>query len=148
MAFRATNLIPATEYSEAKRICIQLKTYSQGRSALFAAGTDSSVIIATADNMKSFRDRLNDFKSVPGILQYAKDQEDDQTYDIAAEFNAVIAACDAVITEIVSTLPKDASDWLLVRRINADGSLAYRDFSAAALSTLKSLVDAVDAAIS
>jgi len=147
MAFRASNIIPSTQYDRAKQLAIQLKRQAETRSASFASGATSVEVLALVDNLNSLRAGLEVIRQVPGIADYAAAQEDDVAYDVVAEFNAMIAAAAAVVAEIVTTLPKDGSDWLLIRKINPDGSLSPRNFTAANLSSIRTLLDAVAASI-
>jgi len=148
MAFPASNQIPVDGYQRAKKLSLQAQRQAQGRSTSFAAGATSAEVLAAADNLKSFRDQLNDIRSIAGIAAYAKVQEDNPALDVVAEFIALIAAIDAAITEIVATLPKDVNGWLLVNKINADGSLTPRNFTGAQLAGLITKMDAIVAAVS
>lgn len=148
MAFRASNQIPAENYQRSKDLANQLKRQAQTRSATFASGAKSAEILAAADHLNAFKTELIAMSQTPGIVAFAKEQEDDPTYDVVAEFTALLATIDAVIAEIVSTLPADTNDWLLINKINADGSLAPRSFTGAQLSGLRSLMDDIANAVS
>lgn len=147
MAFRATNLIPAEEYERAKRLAIQVQRLADARAIEFATGATSAEILALVDNLSSFKTGLQAAKDVPGIVDYAIAQEDDPLYNVATEFTAMIAAITAVIDEVVTTLPTDVNDWLLINKIELDGSLTPRSFSGAALATIISLLTALSATI-
>jgi len=147
MGFKASNILPSKAYDDAKRIAVQVQSFASNRATSWAGGADASQILSAADNLKSFRDRLNDVKSTPGIAAYARDQEDDQAYDVAAEFSALLAAVDAAITQIVNDMPKDGSGYILVYQINADGSLAPRSFGAGGLSSVIAALNAIVAAV-
>ena len=147
MSFRASNVIPAQEYMRAKQLAVQVMRLAENRSIEFSTGASSDQVLAVADNLGSMRDALNTIKAVPGIDVYATAQEDDVAYDVSIEFNALIAAIDATISEIVTTLPKDGNDWLLIRKINPDGSLSPRSFTGAQLSGLRSSLDVIAAAV-
>jgi len=56
----------------------------------------------------------------------------------------MIAARDSLI----STFPKDGSNFLLYQTLNADGTIATRTFTAAGLAAAVAQIDAVIAAIS
>ncbi len=147
MAFRANSVIPATEYVRAKNLAVQLDRLAVNRSASFATGANSAEILALVDNLSALKAGLQDAAQTPGIEAYATAQEDDATYLVAVEFAAMIAAVDAVIAETVTTLPTDANDWLLIRKINADGSLVPRTFTGAQLASIRSLLDSLAASI-
>lgn len=143
MAFRASNVIPANKYERAKQLAIQLKRFCQGRATAYQSGANGAEILSTVDALREIKNQLQDCASVPGIAAYAAAQEDDGTYNVAAEFTALMNAIDAAITEIVTTLPKDGSGYLLVRKINPDGTLEERSFSGGALSSLRSLLTTI-----
>ncbi|KKM76782.1 hypothetical protein LCGC14_1376700 [marine sediment metagenome] len=147
MPFRATNVIPSAEYERAKQAAVQVRRLAQNRSSTFASGATSAEVLAVADNLSSMKATLESIRGVPGIGVYANAQEDDDTYDVAAAFNAMLAAIDSVIAEIVSALPKDQSDWLLINKINEDGSLSARSFTGAALTNLRTTLDVLVASI-
>lgn len=147
MAFKASNVLPAVEYENAKRVAVQLKSQAQYRSTAFASGATSAEILSMVDQLRTLRAKLDAAKAVPGIAAYAQAQENDGTYDVATEFTAMIAAIDAVITEVVTTFPKDVNGWMLINSINADGTLAPRAFTGAQLANIRSLLDSLAAAI-
>ncbi len=147
MAFRATNIIPSDQYERAKQLAVQLQRLAQNRSASFASGASALEVLALVDNLNALKVGLNSAKSVPGIAAHATAQEDDPAYDVVAEFNTMIAAADAVVAEVVTTLPTDGNEWLLINKINADGSLIPRNFTGAQLASIRTLLDAIAASI-
>lgn len=144
MAFRASNLIPDTQYVRAKQIALQMKRFAADRSLRFSSGANTDQIFAV---VRKFRQNLQDFQaiaSIPGISAFAQSQEDDDTYDVVAEFNAMIASVEAVIDEIVTTFPTDADGKpLYYDSLNADGTLVPETFTAAQLSNLRTKLDTV-----
>ena len=148
MAFRATNILPQKGYDQAKKIATQLKNFSTKRSADLVGGGSSDTVLGTVDTMRLFNEQLNAEASIPGIGDYAKAQEDDPTYDVAAEFIALLALIDAVITEVVSTFPVDGSGFLLAYTISPDGTQIPRTFNVAAVADLRTALDAVVAGVS
>jgi hypothetical protein len=147
MAFRANNRLPALHYDRAKKLAVQLKLLTTNRSAEFASGATSAQVLSLLDNLRGLKAGLDEAKSIPGIALYAQAQEDDPAYDVATEFTAMLAAVDAVITEIVNTLPTSAAGFLELYTLNPDGSLTPRTFSGAVLSNLRALLDAVTASV-
>lgn len=148
MAFRASNALPAERYDRGKLLAVQLKSAVQRRSSDFQSGAGADEIIGLADQLREYRERFNQIRQTPGIAAYAQAQENDGTYDVAAEFNAMIAAIDAAIAEILSTFPSDAQDYLLAYKFNADGSTSPRQFTGGALGGVRTALDAIAASIS
>jgi hypothetical protein len=143
MAFKATSIVPETGYRNAKNFAVSVRNYCESRSAQFQTDTNADVVLVTFHDLRRWHDELNAVKAIGGIAQYAKDQEDDQAYDVVAEFNALIAAVEAVMDNIRSTFPTDASGYLLEKQWNAQGTYDFRQFTKAQLSTLRGLLDAV-----
>ena len=104
-------------------------------------------MLATAQNLKTFRDKLAEISTTPGIAAYAQEQEDDVTYDVAAEFTAMLAAIDACVNQIVADMPDDGT-YILAYSINPDGSLTPRNFTGAQLATTISTLTAVANSVS
>lgn len=78
-----------------------------------------------------------------GVLAaYAREQENDPTYDVVADFTAWKNSLFAIRDHILTTFPKDANGFLLFLTFNADGSTATRNFTAAQCAQLASLIDA------
>jgi urocanate hydratase len=59
--------------------------------------------------------------AVPGLPQYAKDQYDDQTLDIVAEYNAMKAAAEAVRDWVFNNVPTDAGSGAALLEIYDQG---------------------------
>lgn len=147
MAFRATNILPETGYDQAKKVATQVKRFSQNRSSDLVAGGDSDQILGTADTMLIYKEQFAALVTIPGIGDYAKEQENDPTYDVAAEFTAMLALIDAVIATVTAGFPVDASDFLLAYTFNPDGSQAPRAFTSGQTATIRAALDALDAGI-
>jgi hypothetical protein len=77
---------------------------------------------------------LNSAKAVPGIAQYARDQFDDQSYDVVAEFNTVIAALTSCDTWLKNNIPSDAVSIV-------DGALVGNIYTPAQTAVLKNRVE-------
>jgi hypothetical protein len=148
MAFRASNALPAYNYDRAKKLAWQLRRLTSARSAEFASGATSAQVLSVLDNMRALKAELDEVKTTPGIAAYAKAQEDDVAYDVVAEFTAMLAAVDAVIQEIITTMPKDGSGFLLLNQFDVDGALIPRNFTAAQLANLRTLLDGVTSSVS
>lgn len=146
MAFR-TQRSPATAFAHAKSVAVRVKTYCQNRRTQFQSATNRDVVLATSNDLRGWRGELAEAAAVPGIGQYAKDQENDQAYDVVAEFNALTSAIDEVVSFIVAAFPASVNGAIEEKSLNPDGSTSYLTFTAAQLGGLVTLLDAVIAAI-
>lgn len=147
MTFRATNIIPEAGFSRAKSLCSRLKRFCDSRSTEFASGATSERVLDVLATLQAFGVELDAVKSTPGIAAYAQDQEGDPTYDVAAEFVAVLALLDTVSSAIIAAFPRDANNYLLAETMDANGVRTPRNFTGAALSGIRANLDAVSAGI-
>jgi len=148
MSFKASNALPAHAYDEAKRVAVQLKNFCDARASNWAAGSNAAQILAAVDNLNAFKTRLETVSVTPGIAAYARDQENDQNYNVVSEFAAMRGALDTAITQIVAAVPKDANGYILMYEISANGDLIPRTFSGAALVNVIANLSAISATIS
>lgn len=129
------------------RRIINLKTYAQTHRAALAAGnTDSARIIGVFRNLRTERAALTQAASTPGLAPFARDQKNNQTLDVVAEFNALVAAIDGVTGWIETNFPKDANGFLLGWSLNA-GSVVERQFTPAQTAGLRTQLETLIAAI-
>lgn len=146
MTFRATNILPSIGLENAKLFVVRLKRQAELKVASLATGANSDEILGIVDSLIEAKNQLNAVKAITGIGQYAKDQENDQNYDVGAEFNALLATIDAAAAEIITTFPTDGSGFLLSHTLDASGR-SPRTFPAGAVSGIKDklqfIVDAI-----
>lgn len=107
MAFRA---VLATTYINARGYATQLQKLASDSKTLMAAGNVSANVIGQLlDSFIIGKAQLNAAAGVSGIAAYAKAQEGDANYDVAAAFTAMMSACDGVINWIVANVPTATS---------------------------------------
>jgi len=124
-----------------------LKSGLQAQRAIFAAnGASGDVIINAMRGVKATRDIFTAEKTTAGLNAYAKLMYDDQALDFVAQVDAVITACNGLLTWVATNFPKDANGYLLKDKI-VNGEIEARTFTAAALTTLVVEVDALIAAL-
>jgi hypothetical protein len=83
----------------------------------------------------------------PGIADYAQAQENDPTLDIAAEFTGMVNAITAARDWIATNFPKSANGFVEVYQIDGTKRFADPSFTAATLTNLLPLLDAITASI-
>lgn len=139
----------AEAFALAKNVARGVKALAASNATAFTQTVNRDAVLGLSQNLAGYRAVLASCAATPGVAQYARDQYDDQTYDVVAEFAAMQDAIDAVISNIVSTFPVAPSGGELREKLlNADGTVTYRTFTAAQLSSLVTLLQALDAAIS
>ena len=143
MAFRASNQIQADGYSEAKRLANELKAYCQQVHDASAAGPISgNVAIQLHERLIADRARFLAIRDVPGIAAYVQAQEDDDTYDVAAEFDAMVAAVESARDWLIANV--NVTNWVTF----GTSGVATKTFSAAATAGLRTELAALMATIS
>jgi hypothetical protein len=86
----------------------------------------------------------------PDFVQYVKDQERDQNYDVAADFQTMRAAVIAIRDWIITNMPKQSqagTDWWLVLTVDADGVKTNRTFTTVQTAPLLALIDTYRATV-
>lgn len=129
---------------EAQQLWTGIKSWAANRKATMAAGNvTADYVLDVHRHAVDVDGRLATYATVPGIVQYAKDQYDNQAYDIAADFTALRSAIQAVRDEVETAIPKDTpTPYLLTHQFTAN-VLTPRTFSSANTATLQTLLQAV-----
>lgn len=141
MAFRA---VKADTYNQVRSLANQLKNLATSSRDLMAAGNVSAnVIRQLLDNFISGKTYLTASAAVSGMVEYAKTQEGDPNYDVAAEFTAMINACTGVINWITSNIPTGTANGftgVLLEQWSASG-VTVRSFTTAQTAGLRTALD-------
>jgi hypothetical protein len=106
MAYRASSVLPAKELPKLNDQIFTLG-YRLVQYIAEAASGDINyeyihILYSDISGVSASIDRV---KVIPGILQYAKDQENDQAYDVVAEFTALETALDNTKTWLENGVP-------------------------------------------
>lgn len=142
MAFRASNQIKSDGYAEAKRLAIALKSYCQDVKDASAAGPISgNLAIALHERLISDRARFVAIGAITGMAAYAQDQENDNAYDVVAEFNAMVAAIASVRDWLIANV--STSGWVTF----STSGVATKTFSSAQTAGLRTQLDSLIATI-
>jgi hypothetical protein len=146
MAFRASNQIPARGYEEAKAEAFRTRRTAEQYVTTIAGGGNADQIYSLLRLLAQHRTRLQEVASIPGLADYARAQEADAGYDVAAEFNALVATVNATITWMQSAIPAAGGyDQMYTR---PDGiNLVPRSFTSAALAPLVTRLQAIAATV-
>lgn len=142
MAFRASNQVKSDGYAEAKRLALSLKAYCLDVKTASAAGPISgNVAIALHERLIADRTRLLAIGGITGIAAYAQDQENDNAYDVAAEFTAMTAAIASVRDWIIANVT--TTGWVTF----STSGVATKTFSSASTAGLRTQIDTLIATI-
>lgn len=147
MTFRARNILPNKGLAEAQSLGISLADFVSGRSVELLPDGTAQLVLDTLDTLVSYSSRLTVLSQTPNIGQFARDQENDPSYDVVAELTALISLIDAAIAVIISTVPQDGAGFLLFQKRNAAGVAIDRTFTGATLAGLRNALGVIDASI-
>ena len=139
MAFKAANVLPENGYSRAKERVSALKKYMQSRISQLSTDTNADLVLSIYFDISRGRAELASIAAISGIAQYAKDQENDQTYDVVAEFTALLANLDAITSAVSDGYPRDNNGYLLDRKVVGD-TIEFRTFTSGQLASFVSLM--------
>jgi hypothetical protein len=141
MAFRATNILPVDALRDAKRLIVSVRRDAVRYKAQFeSSGANSQTILGVLAGLGSAHQQLLTLSATPGIVQFAKDQENDQAYDVAGEFTALLALMVDAATALAQAIPKSGG-YLLANTLDANGFQVPREFVPADLVAVVSALD-------
>jgi hypothetical protein len=147
MAFK-TQLSAAGAFDRLQRQAAATKTYLQNQRVFMVAATcNADTPLSVIQHLGQVSILMATWATTPGLAQYARDQYNDPTYDVVAEFNAMKSAIDTARDTLITAFPKDAGGFILYQKINPDGSILLRTFTSAQLAGSVAQVDSVIAAI-
>ncbi len=145
MTFRTDGLAKA--YAGAQNESIQVKAFAETHSAALAAGNVSANLVQQVmGRMRDAIDRWDSAAGLPGMQQYARDQEDDQTYDVVAEFLAMRGAAANCRDWVVNNFPTSGG-FIQKDTYEADGNITVRVFSSVETAALQTLLTTLAATI-
>ncbi len=147
MAFPASTLRLAPALDRVAGELTNLKSYAAGRRVAMAAGNvGSGWVLDIWANLFAIKTRLQALAAIPGLDVYAQEQYGNGGLNIATEFNAVLAAVDAVRSNIQSTYPVDGSGNLLAVQFGA-GVFTESQFTPVQTATLRGLLSTLESTI-
>jgi hypothetical protein len=147
VAFPASQQTLADGLASIKREAVNIKRYSEQVVAFSASNSSSAnAVLEALGRLKSTIEAWDAAAAVPGIVQYARDQHDDQALDIVAEYTAMRAAAVTARDWIIGAFPKSGG-FILKDTLTADGGITVRQFSSADLDPLRTHLNALIATI-
>jgi hypothetical protein len=147
MAFRATNTLPVIAYSRFREHAVSLRSYCQGYVAELNSDTQSGRILNLLRGLLGYRSQFTALASTPGLAQYARDQENDQGYDVVVEGSALITLVTDAALLIRNNFPVDGNGFLLAETFAPDGTRVERVFTPAQTVTIQAALSAIVAQI-
>jgi hypothetical protein len=147
MAFKASNIVLSRAYDEIKREALKVKNEATSVGAAATAGDiTASRILGLSGNLRSASLNMAERAVTPGLVNYAKTQEDDPAYDVGADYAAMMQGINAVVAWISTNLPTSGG-YLQTDTLNVDGSITSRSFPSAQTAGLVTQLTALVALI-
>jgi len=145
MGVRATNVIPAKAYDEARLVMVSVRRDAvRYRDQFQSEGGDSDTLLGVLAGLSSSRSRLMTLAATSGIGPYAAEQEDDPAYNAGQEFNGLLALMVSAGQEIIAVIPtQNPDDYLLTHTLDAQGFRVARQFTSADLQDVSTALDAI-----
>jgi hypothetical protein len=146
MAYRADSRLPAKELPKLNDQILSIRNRLIQYIAESASGEIGyEYIHQLYSDIAGVSTSIDNVKNIPGILQYAKDQEDDQAYDVVVEFTALESALDSTKAWLEAGVPlnvtlRPISEWSTNSRISNTFTIAQ---TAQLRSRLQSIVDLI-----
>ena len=148
MAFPATQSALATVLQDVQGEARALKSDAQGvKAASLAAAVSADLVHRFHLRLIASRDKFTAAAAVPGIAQFARDQLENQSLDIVAEFNAMVSACNALAQWVVDNFPSAGGYAQKDTYTTATPGVTVRTFSVASLVTYRLQLDTLINAI-
>lgn len=147
MALKASNVLAPNALTVGKNTALKLQTIAQNAATNWAvSGANVDEILRVLLEIKRADDSFASVAATPGIVAYAQEYENDGSYDVVAEFNALRTLCQTAFNALIAAVPDDGT-YALIYTLESDASLTPRQFSAGVLAThitnLQAIVDAV-----
>ncbi len=138
MAFRTDGLAKA--YASAQNESIAVQGFATSHSAALAASNVSANLVQQVMvRMKTAIEQWDSVSGLPGMQQYAKDQEDDQSYDVVAAFLAMRTAAVNCRDWVINNFPSSGG-FIQKDTYDVDGAITVRTFTPVETATLQALL--------
>lgn len=143
MAFPASTVTAEQAWNGIRDRAVRLKSQVQTiRDSSAAGDTGRTSYIGLQRSLDRAVSTWNAFASVPGLQAYARDQIDDATLDLAAEFVAMRDAAIALRNWIFANMPRDAGTGaVLLHTVGQDGAQIELTVTAAQTAGFRSAAD-------
>lgn len=138
MAFRTDGLAKA--YAAGQQEAIRLQSFATSHNNALAAGNVSANLVQQImGQMKGSIEIFDVVSATSGMQQYARDQQDDQAYDVVAEFLAMRNASVAVRDWVINNFPT-VGGFIQKDTYETDGSITVRVFTSIETAGLQTVL--------
>jgi hypothetical protein len=137
----------AEQYHEFQQLIRQIKNELVGadgnsgwRSTLAANNVPWTDFVRVQASLSWALTQMDAAAAVPGMEQYAKDQEGDQAYNVAADYTAMRTAVLAIRDWIYTNMPR-SGNFVATQQLAQDGTLTDAIYTPAQTAGLRTLID-------
>lgn len=124
------------------------KRKAQSLHAASLSPCTAALILNSVRDIVAARDAMQALVTTPGLEAYGREQINNPALDLVTEYNAMIAAINAVRDWVFANIPKEAgTGYLLIQTINSELATTDREFSGVSLGGLRTVLDVLIAAI-
>lgn len=149
MAYPASQQLLVAALQEVGQVANRTRVRTVRLRDLAAAGpVDRRALLDFMSEMTGAINSWASANSLSGIVQYARDQFDDPTLDVVAEFSAMRNAATTLRDWIFNNFPKDAGGAWLINSYDNTGNSTSLQFTQAQLTQFIVSADALIATIS
>ena len=142
MAFQVTGSYVQEAYVEIMRIMRSMYYDLQHISNNLAVnGSNYEAMKVVFTRLQRDYARLEVLKTTDGLPQYAKNQIDDQAYEIVSEFTTTQASLATLIQEFVTAMPTGTGGYALGETWRVASGVVQRDFTVVQLAGIKTAID-------
>ena len=133
-------------YTQYKENMARVRAVAAAAVSQLDASVTADQVVGFGYSLKQLDTDLATLAATSNIAQYARDEEDDQSYNAGAEYNAVSSLIDTVLTEVQNVIPVNAGGKLLAWEWGGTGLVPdnYAPVDTADLKTAcQAVVDAI-----
>ena len=147
-AFKATAVVAEGALTRIRQQAAATRAYLvTQRAAMTTSPVSATVPLAIIQHLATVIPQITTLAATPGLVEYARSQLNDPTYDVVAEFQAMRALMVSTLDNLITMFPKDGSGYLLYQTMNSNGILVTRIFGTAQLAPAVALIDTLIASI-
>jgi len=148
MAFIASSITTSDAFASLRRQAVATKQYMQTQKVkMQQSSCDAQVPLSVIQHCGQVIDLMAGWAATPGLAQYARDQVNNQSYDVAAEYTTMRDTIIACRDSLIAMFPKDGGGFILWQTIQPTGVLQNRTFTAAQLAAAVNEMDLVIASV-
>jgi tryptophan 2,3-dioxygenase len=148
--FNASGQTTADAYAQIRRQAATTRGFLVAQRALMVAPQVNSLVpLGVITHLAGVITRLDALASTPGLPQYAKDQQANQAYDVAAQYTNMRQQMLAVRDNLIAMFPNNGGTppYLIYETLSATGVKTTRVFTAAQVAPAVAAIDVLIASI-